>query len=32
MSWETYSGLLLPSSPTGDAGINLKNDLKSLAD
>lgn len=32
MSWETYSGLLLPSSPTGDAGINLKYDLKSLAD
>ena len=32
MSWETYKGLQVPSSPTGDAGVNLKEDLKSLAD
>lgn len=32
MSWEVYKGLELPSSPTGDAGINLKDDLKQLAD
>ncbi len=32
MSWQTYKGLELPSAPTGDAGINLKEDLKLLAD
>lgn len=32
MSWQTYKGLELPSTPTGDAGINLKDDLKLLAD
>ena len=32
MSWEVYKGLDLPSAPTGDAGINLKDDLMQLAD
>jgi len=32
MSWENYKGLQVPSAPTGDAGINLKVDLETLAD
>ena len=32
MTWETYKGLELPDAPTGDAGINLKDDLMQLAD
>jgi len=32
MAWETYKGLQVPTAPTGDAGINLKEDLKTLAD
>jgi hypothetical protein len=32
MSWETYKGLELPSAPTGDAGINLKDNFIALAD
>ena len=30
--WETYKGLEVPQTPTGDAGIKLKDDLKELAD
>ena len=32
MGWETYKGLEVPVAPTGDAGINLKDNFKSLAD
>lgn len=32
MSWQVYKGLEVPSAPTGDAGINLKEDLMLLAD
>ena len=32
MSWENYKGLEIPSARTGDAGINLKEDLMLLAD
>lgn len=32
-TWETYKGnILVPDAPSGDAGINLKNDLKTLRD
>ncbi len=27
-SWQTYKGLSVPDTTTGDAGTNLKNDLK----
>ncbi len=32
MSWNTYKGIQVPSSSTGDAGINLTADLETLAD
>lgn len=31
-SWTTYKGLEVPDASTGDAGINLTDNLKSLAD
>ncbi len=31
-SWNTYKGIQVPSSSTGDAGINLTADLETLAD
>ena len=31
-SWQTYKGLSVPDTTTGDAGTNLKNDLTTLAD
>jgi hypothetical protein len=31
-SWQTYKGLQVPDTPTGDAGIYLKSDLGALAD
>jgi hypothetical protein len=32
MSWQSYKGLQVRSAPSGDAGINLNNNFKSLAD
>ena len=32
MGWTTYKGLTVPESPTGDAGINLKDNFTTLAD
>lgn len=32
MGWETYKGLEVPEAPTGDAGINLKDNFITLAD
>lgn len=31
-SWETYKGLELPDTPSGDAGTKLKADLKEIVD